>query len=235
MPVLSGLGAVQHQIAVQDAQLSIDYDSSPIVSEYHHGRFGHMRFAGGPKAGGRAPDSGPLQTADGTAVRLYDLLRGVHHTLVLFGGPEPDAASWQELIAIMRAAREQHGASIRAYVVVDGPSIPDELAGESGVLLDTEAAAHHRYQADLPTLYLIRPDGYIGFRSRPADRSALDHLPGRDLHVGRPPGSSSRRRVRRAISAALPASSMARPYATRDSAVRPTRRSRSARAAWKAW
>lgn len=173
MPMLSGLGAVQHQIAVQDAQLSIDYGSSPIVSEHHHGRFGPVRFAGGPKAGDRAPDSGPLQTADGTAVRLYDLLRGVHHTLVLFGGPEPDAASWQDLIAIEQAAREQRGASIQAYVVVDGTSIPDELAGESGVLLDTEAAAHHRYQADLPTLYLIRPDGYIGFRSRPADRTAL--------------------------------------------------------------
>jgi hypothetical protein len=41
------------------------------------------------------------------------------------------------------------------------------------VLLDTEGAAHHRYQGDLPTLYLIRPDGYIGFRSRPADQTAL--------------------------------------------------------------
>lgn len=173
MPMLNGLGAVGHQIAVQDSQLSIDYDSSPIVSEYHHGRFGQVRFSGGPKAGQRAPDTGPLQTADGTAVRLYDLLRGVHHTLVLFGGPEPDAASWQELIAIEQAAREQCGASIRTYVVVDGTSIPDELAGVSGALLDTEAAAHHRYQADLPTLYLIRPDGYIGFRSRPADLTAL--------------------------------------------------------------
>lgn len=179
MPMLSGLGAVQHQIAVQDSQLSIVYDSSPIVSEYHQGRLGPARFAGGPKAGDRAPDSGPLQAADGTAVRLYDLLRGVHHTLVLFGGPEPAAATWQDLIAIGQATGEQLGASIRTYIVVDGTSIPDELAGESGALLDTEAAAHHRYQADLPTLYLIRPDGYIGFRSRPADLAALTtHLTG---------------------------------------------------------
>ncbi len=173
MPMLSGLGALQHQIAVQDSQLSIDYDSSPIVSEYHHGRFGHLRFAGGPKAGDRAPDSGPLQTADGTAVRLNDLQRGVHHTLVLFGGPEPDAATWQDLIAIQRAAREQRGGPIQAYIVVDGTGVPDELAGETSVVLDAEAAAHRRYQADLPSLYLIRPDGYIGFRSRPADRTAL--------------------------------------------------------------
>ncbi len=173
MPMFSGLGAVQHSIAVQDAQLSIDYGSSPIVSEYHHGRFGHVRFGGGPKAGDRAPDSSPLQAADGTAVRLYDLLRGVHHTLVLFGGPEPDAASWQDLIAIAQAARDERGAPIQAFIVADGTSIPDELAGQDGVLLDTEGAAHHRYQADQPTLFLIRPDGYIGFRSRPAELSAL--------------------------------------------------------------
>lgn len=173
MPVFSGLGAVQHQIAVQDAQLSITYHASPIVSEFHHERFGHARFAGGPKAGDRAPDVGPLQQTDGLPVRLYDLLRGVHHTLVLFGGPAPHAASWQNLAAIVRSVHGQHGENMRAYIIVDGARAPDELDGSSSVLLDPEGAAHHRYQADLPALYLIRPDGYIGFRSRPADQTAL--------------------------------------------------------------
>jgi hypothetical protein len=173
MPVLSGLGAVQHQVAVQDAQLSITYHTSPIVGEYHHERFGHARFAGGPKAGDRAPNAGPLQHTDGPPVRLYDLLHGVHHTLVLFGGPAPDAASWERLSAIVRAAHGQHGENMRAYILVDGAKFPDELAGYSSVLLDTEGAAHHRYQAELPTLYLVRPDGYVGFRSRPADQNAL--------------------------------------------------------------
>jgi hypothetical protein len=173
LPMLSGLGAVQHQIAVQDSQLSISYHSSPIVSEYHHGRFGHLRFSGGPKAGERAPDSGPVQTEDGTAARLYGLLRGIHHTLLLFGGPEPDAATWRDLIAIARSARERRGASIQVSIVVDGTRIPDELAGHGGVLLDAEGAVHQRYQADVPTSYLVRPDGYIGFRGRPADQTAL--------------------------------------------------------------
>lgn len=177
LPMLSGLGALQSQIAVQDAQLSISYRASPIVSEYHHERFGHNRFAGGPRAGERAPDVGSLQFADSSAIQLYDLLRGVHHTLVLFGGPAPEAADWQQLAAIARTAQGKHGAILRVYIIVDGTIIPDELAGEPGVLLDPEGAAHHRYQADLPTLHLIRPDGYIGFRSRPADQSALtNHL-----------------------------------------------------------
>jgi len=64
------------------------------------------------------------------------------------------------------------------YIIVDGASVPAELAGDRGVLLDTEGAAHHRYQADLHKLYLIRPDGYIGFHSRPVDQTALStYLP----------------------------------------------------------
>jgi hypothetical protein len=62
---------------------------------------------------------------------------------------------------------------MRAYIIVDGASVPKELTGYSSVLLDPDGAAHHRYQADIPTLHLIRPDGYIGFRSRPADQTAL--------------------------------------------------------------
>jgi hypothetical protein len=173
MPVLSGLGAVQHQISTQDSQLSISYGASPIVSEYHHERFGHRRFAGGPKAGDRAPDAGPLQPVNGRSVRLTDVLRGTHHTLVLFGGPEPTEASLQQLSAIARGASEHHGEALRAYILVDGTSVPEELAGDRDVLLDTEGAVHHRYQSDLPNLYLIRPDGYIGFRSRPADQTVL--------------------------------------------------------------
>ena len=41
--------------------------------------------------------------------------------------------------------------------------------------------------------------------------------------------------MRYAASAVLPASSIARSYAARASPLRPSRRSRSARVAWKAW
>ena len=129
MPVFSGLGAMQHQIAVQDAQLSITYHASPIVSEYHHERFGHIRFAGGPRAGNRAPNVESIQLADGSTVRLYDLLHGIHHTLLVFGGPEPEAANWHYLAGIAQAARDKYGEMIRVYIIVDGADVPDELAG----------------------------------------------------------------------------------------------------------
>jgi len=173
MPLLGGLGVVQHQIAVQDSQLDITYRASPIVDEYHNGHFGHAGFAGGPRAGERAPDAGPLQPADGPAVRLHEVLRGVQHKLLLFGGPEPDLATWQHLTAVAEAMGAKRGETIQVYFVVDGANVPQALAGESGVLLDPEGAVHHRYQAERPCLYLMRPDSYIGFISRPPVQAAL--------------------------------------------------------------
>ena len=40
-------------------------------------------------------------------------------------------------------------------------------------LIDPDLALHKRYGAGTQTLYLIRPDGYVGFRSQPADGDAL--------------------------------------------------------------
>ena len=40
-------------------------------------------------------------------------------------------------------------------------------------LRDPEGTVHRRYHADHPVLCLVRPDGSIGFLSRPADGDAL--------------------------------------------------------------
>jgi hypothetical protein len=56
-------------------------------------------------------------------------------------------------------------------VAAEAPAAGD--AGAGTVVLDPELALHHRYGAEEECLYLIRPDGYVGYRSQPADRAAL--------------------------------------------------------------
>jgi hypothetical protein len=41
------------------------------------------------------------------------------------------------------------------------------------VWLDPEGRVHEKLHATNPTLVLVRPDGYIGYRCQPADREAL--------------------------------------------------------------
>lgn len=43
----------------------------------------------------------------------------------------------------------------------------------SPTFIDPDRRTHSAYGADRASLYLVRPDGYIGFRSRPGDEAEL--------------------------------------------------------------
>jgi SAM-dependent methyltransferase len=51
--------------------------------------------------------------------------------------------------------------------------LPKDLVGKGEILLDPKGELHHRYGARDACLYVVRPDGYIGFRSQPPDLEAL--------------------------------------------------------------
>ncbi len=55
-------------------------------------------------------------------------------------------------------------------VVID--SLPAQT-WPAQVIVDPELAAHRAYGAAAPCLYLIRPDGYVGFRGLPPNRNSL--------------------------------------------------------------
>ena len=96
------------------------------------------------RAGDRAPDA-PLRDAGGERVRLFDLFRGHHYTLLSIGAT--DDAGLAKLSATHRRVLRTHR--------VDG--------GSSGAaLVDDDRHVHRAYGGDEGALFLIRPDGYIG-------------------------------------------------------------------------
>ncbi|MFF0492372.1 FAD-dependent monooxygenase [Nocardia sp. NPDC004068] len=92
-------------------------------------------------AGDRAPDS-VLRRADGGSVRLFDLFRGPHATLLAFDAPvgETDAHT-------------------RAFSIVGPERAP---VGEELAAVDGHAFA--AYDATPGTRILVRPDGYLAWR-----------------------------------------------------------------------
>ena len=50
---------------------------------------------------------------------------------------------------------------------------PAALRWDGPLLLDPEGELHHQYGAGSECLYLLRPDGYIGYRCQPADAGRL--------------------------------------------------------------
>ncbi len=168
------------------AELDVGYRDSSLARELAtvdlagHGEAAgvvdHVRFRSGPRAGDRAPDARGRDGGSGAPTRLFDLFRGPHATLLLFDGPAATDAGYRRLAETTRRVRDALGDDVRAWVVVPGDRRPRGL-GDVDVFLDPDRDAHHRYAATAESLYLVRPDGYVAFRSQPAaTRPVLDYV-----------------------------------------------------------
>jgi 2-polyprenyl-6-methoxyphenol hydroxylase-like FAD-dependent oxidoreductase len=171
MGIVGEFEFVRRKVARALSELDVEYHASPIVAEDRAGPLGEpgpgawARFSTGPRPGDRAPDA-PL----GPDRRLFEALRGPDHALLLFEGETPDAGASRTLLAIAQAAGRRPGPTIRPHLVSRG-----EVPSTAGpVLPDPDGHAHRRYGASAPCQYLIRPDGYVGYRSQPPSIESLD-------------------------------------------------------------
>ncbi len=187
LPMLS-LAPIKNALSRSMAQLGVNYRDSLLSQEYleplhisqlvgNHtneqanlvDRFGFQRA---PHAGDRAPNAHVLRAGSKQEIRFFDLFRGPHWTLLLFDGKAQTTAGYTRLSEIVQMASDVLGDDIRSAIVVAGVNAPVELDPQI-VVLDPDGATHAMYGADAEALYLIRPDGYIGFRSQPADAEQL--------------------------------------------------------------
>lgn len=107
----------------------------------------------GPAAGDRAPAAAQL-------------LRGPGYTLLLF--------SQHQQAALADEIERCYGPVVEPVLVVAAKQCPDALSTvRHRVILDADGTLHDRYGATAETLYVIRPDGYIGYRCQPADTARL--------------------------------------------------------------
>ena len=114
--------------------------------------------AAGPAAGDRAPDAS-LGKADGRiSLRLYDLFAEHRHNLLVLGNL-PNAM-------ISRLPRYPTRYFAVHRIATSGTT------GEELTDLKGEVAARY---GSIPAAYLIRPDGYVGFRRNGGE--VATHLP----------------------------------------------------------
>lgn len=157
---------VQHGMSDALSELSINYRHSPL-SDQHRGISAHgWLLGGGVHSGDRAPDGLVRVAETGRSTTLFETLRGTQHHLLLFTGLEPDAAVIRQLREISAAVDRQFPGLVVSHLI--GP-----VAVAGVTLIDADLAVHRRYAAAAPTLYLIRPDGYVTYRSQPAEASGL--------------------------------------------------------------
>ena len=75
------------------------------------------------------------------------------------------------------SVRAQYGDLVSEHLVLSPGRTESRSDWPGPILADPTGELHERYAAVAPTVYLIRPDGYVGFRSQPADEQRLlEHL-----------------------------------------------------------
>ncbi|WKG07358.1 FAD-dependent monooxygenase [Nocardia sp. PE-7] len=109
-------------------------------------------------AGDRAPDA-PLHDESGRPIRLFDLFRGPHATLLRFaptpGSAAPDAASLDD--------PDLHTVEIHRFDALSHRSADTDRPTFT-TLVDTDGHAFTAYAATSGTAVLIRPDGHLAHR-----------------------------------------------------------------------
>ena len=122
-------------------------------------------------AGAEGVDAAPLQV-DGRSMRLLDLLRGSQFTLLVISAADSQPEQVAELATVfMSDWTSATAAPISAWV-----STPLSLTAWSGDnlpfewLIDANGELLKRYGSNQDLIYLIRPDGYVGFRGSAGNR-----------------------------------------------------------------
>jgi len=149
----------------REAQLLISYADSPITAGSTI-----PSAPAAPRAGGRAPDAAGLgRDSVNHPLRLYSLLSGVDHALVLYA----DAAAGAKDVAVLENLAAEVTKAARGHMTAHVVAAPTAQVGSTDLplLRDTENRFAAGYLPDGSTAFVIRPDGYLGYRG-PLDDTA---------------------------------------------------------------
>jgi 2-polyprenyl-6-methoxyphenol hydroxylase-like FAD-dependent oxidoreductase len=125
------------------SELGIRYRKSPAVTE------GEREQHHGPRPGDRLPDAEIV--TNGRSTHLQEALAGPHLALLLCG----DSGQWDRVE--LSRLQERYASVLKTYCL--------GAAGTHGSLVDREGHAFARLGVRDAAQYLVRPDGYIAFRS----------------------------------------------------------------------
>ena len=148
------------------SQLGIKYPDSPIVAEELDGA--DRAFRRGPAAGQRAPDGPLLLAGDGRQISLFSRMRGTSHHLLLFADQGSTADGWDASDTELLDLLAGYEGLLKPHLILARE--PARIGEEVPAYVDESGLVYERYGLKGPAgLYLIRPDGYVGFRAPGTD------------------------------------------------------------------
>lgn len=164
-PFALRIDSVRRKVGTVISELGISYPENLIVED--------LGGPEGPKAGDRAPSALVVRPGQSyETIELLKLFRGSHWTLLAFTGTELDHAHAKKIVKDLHDVERAFEAQVRCHLVT-AVNPPRDVIWEGSVLSDRTHRLHDAYHVTEPMLFLIRPDGHIGFRGRPTDEPML--------------------------------------------------------------
>jgi len=153
------------QTAWEDSELLVNYRDSDLVAEDLIGK--PTAMSAGPKPGDRAADVDGLRREGlGFAFRLFRLLQGGSHTLLIYVGPTTTEKIYRRYYALAGALRQWLGEHLHVYLIAAaGADMPPPDTEGLAVVRDPQGAFQASYDVPSGGAYLVRPDGYIAYRT----------------------------------------------------------------------
>jgi 2-polyprenyl-6-methoxyphenol hydroxylase-like FAD-dependent oxidoreductase len=175
------LNSVQSYLTRRGSQLFIHYRKSSLSRSYQTSKslslINWLKFRFGLQAGERAPNGACIRAATHEETSLFQEFRGTHFSLLLFEGLNPSEAGYTNLVEIAHQVEALLGSVVKIYIIISTKQVSQQPNWNGSVLQDVSGTLHKQYGANAESLYLIRPDGYIGFRSQPvAAEPLLEYL-----------------------------------------------------------
>lgn len=174
----------------ESSQLSQNYRKSSLVDEFaglpihlmggkhlsedHLCSEAWLYFGKGPHAGDRMKECYEIQNSYGETNFLSDHIENGSFNLLCFTASQnPGKDVIEEINGISKWNTGQNKIPFNIHVILLNNNSITEFDHNICVLVDPKSEAHNNYGAKGECIYLIRPDGYIGYRSLPPN---LDRL-----------------------------------------------------------
>jgi 2-polyprenyl-6-methoxyphenol hydroxylase-like FAD-dependent oxidoreductase len=181
LPLIIEHEVVQHRALKTLSMLGVNYRHSKITGEQSTSfseatptKLGAwLDFSHGPRPGDRAPDGYVLSSEDSENTRLFPRLANIKHNILIFAGLKAGRDTETRMNTLAQFVQSKYARYTDLHFVTADESISDGLNKDIETLLDQDQSLHHRYGAADECFYIIRPDGYIGFRGQSLSTSSI--------------------------------------------------------------
>lgn len=150
----------QRIMTTKISQLEINYHHSPIVQQpAKEKQIGH-----GLRAGDKVVDVQGLVTREKKQQRLFELLAGKEHQLLLFSGTNLLGAPIDELHQFSDQVEKEYPGMFTSAMILGGEILGSTEVKARDIIMDPLLLLHNRWGVREPAFFLIRPDKYIAYR-----------------------------------------------------------------------